>query len=201
MRREVLSEMIGTFVMVFVGCYSIKQGFSTIKVSLSFGIAVFSVILLSRKYSGAHINPAVSIAFCITGELDKKLVIPYVFAQIFGATLAALLVGNYGATQFSVNMGLGIGIEILITFLLMLSIYVVISKTDNDIIVATVVGITVAALAFVFGDFTGASMNPARTFGPNLISGMNHLIPIYMISTIVGAIIASAYKNLRMSDK
>ena len=73
MRTEFLSELVGTFVMVFIGCYSIKAGYSPAIISFSFGFAVFIVILTSRKYSGAHINPAVSIAFSITGQLDKKM--------------------------------------------------------------------------------------------------------------------------------
>jgi aquaporin Z len=73
----------------------------------------------------------------------------------------------------------------------MLSIYFIISKTDNTIIVALWVGFVVALLALIFGSFTGASMNPARTFGPNLISGEISSIPIYFISTIIGAVLAS----------
>lgn len=191
MRTEFLSELIGTFVMVFIGCYSIKAGYSPVIISFSFGFAVFIVILTSRKYSGAHINPAVSIAFSITGELDKKMLMPYLLAQFIGGIIAAYLVGNFGATEFSVNTSTGIGIEILITFILMMSIYLTIFRTDSDLIVALVVGSVVGCLAFIFGTYTGASMNPARTLGPNLISNSTTVIPIYLISTILGSCIAA----------
>ena len=191
MRTEFLSELIGTFVMVFIGCYSIKAGYSPAIISFSFGFAVFIVILTSRKYSGAHINPAVSIAFSITGELDKKMLMPYLLAQFIGGIIAAYLVGNFGATEFSVNTSTGIGIEILITFILMMSIYLTIFRTDSDLIVALVVGSVVGCLAFIFGTYTGASMNPARTLGPNLISNSTTVIPIYLISTILGSCIAA----------
>ena len=191
MRTEFLSELIGTFVMVFIGCYSIKAGYSPAIISFSFGFAVFIVILTSRKYSGAHINPAVSIAFSITGELDKKMLMPYLLAQFIGGIIAAYLVGNFGATEFSVNTSTGIGIEILITFILMMSIYLTIFRTDSDLIVALVVGSVVGCLAFIFGTYTGASMNPARTLGPNLISNSITVIPIYLISTILGSCIAA----------
>ena len=73
----------------------------------------------------------------------------------------------------------------------MLGIYFIISKTDDTRIVAIWVGLVVAILAFIFGQYTGASMNPARTFGPNIISGEISSIPIYFISTIIGAVLAS----------
>ena len=200
MRTEFLSELIGTFVMVFIGCYSIKAGYSQAIISFSFGFAVFIVILTSRKYSGAHINPAVSIAFSITGELDKKMLMTYLLAQFIGGIIAAYLVGNFGATEFSVNTSTGIGIEILITFILMMSIYLTIFRTDSDLIVALVVGSVVGCLAFIFGTYTGASMNPARTLGPNLISNSTTVIPIYLISTILGSCIAAIAVKTKSSN-
>ena len=200
MRTEFLSELIGTFVMVFIGCYSIKAGYSPAIISFSFGFAVFIVILTSRKYSGAHINPAVSIAFSITGELDKKMLMTYLLAQFIGGIIAAYLVGNFGATEFSVNTSTGIGIEILITFILMMSIYLTIFRTDSDLIVALVVGSVVGCLAFIFGTYTGASMNPARTLGPNLISNSITVIPIYLFSTILGSCIAAIAVKTKSSN-
>jgi glycerol uptake facilitator-like aquaporin len=123
--------------------------------------------------------------------LEKEALAGYILAQLLGALVGASIVGQYGFTSFNINIGLGIFIEIIITFLLMLSIYFIISKTDNTIIVALWVGFVVALLALIFGSFTGASMNPARTFGPNLISGEISSIPIYFISTIIGAVLAS----------
>ena len=200
MRTEFLSELIGTFVMVLIGCYSIKAGYSPAIISFSFGFAVFMVILTSRKYSGAHINPAVSIAFSITGELDKKMLMPYLVAQFIGGIIAAYLVGDFGATEFSVNTSTGIGIEILITFILMMSIYLTIFRTDSDLIVVFVVGSVVGCLAFIFGTYTGASMNPARTLGPNLISNSTTVIPIYLISTILGSCIAALAIKTKSSN-
>lgn len=200
MRTEFLSELIGTFVMVFIGCYAIKAGYSPAIISCSFGFAVFIVILSSRKYSGAHINPAVSIAFSITGQLERKMLIPYLIAQFSGGIIAAYAVGDFGATEFSLDTGMGIGIEILITFILMMSIYLTIFRTDSDLIVALVVGSVVACLAFMFGSYTGASMNPARTLGPNLISNSITVIPIYLISTIFGSCLAAYLVKTKNSN-
>ena len=177
--------------MVFIGCIAIKQGYSAPIVSSAFGFAVFLVILTSRRFSGAHINPAVSIAFAISGELDRKLLHVYVIAQLTGALLAAIIIGEYGATEFTITINSGIIIEIFITFILMFGIYLTIWHTNNDALVAIIVGIIVALLAFYFGQYTGASMNPARTFGPNVVSGNANQIPIYFVSTILGSILAA----------
>ena len=119
------------------------------------------------------------------------MLMPYLTAQFIGGIVAAYLVGGFGATEFSVNIKSGIGIEIFITFVLMMSIYLTIFRTDSDFIVALVVGSVVACLAFIFGSHTGASMNPARTLGPNLISNSMSVIPIYLISTIFGSCLAA----------
>ena len=177
--------------MVFIGCFAIKKGHSSAFVAFAFGLAVCLVILLSRRFSGAHINPAVSIAFTLTGELERRLLPTYIIAQLTGGLLAALIIGEYGATEFSTSYSLGIGIEIIITFLLMFGIYLTIWHTNNDAYVAIIVGTIVGLLAFYFGQYTGASMNPARTFGPNIVAGPINHIPIYFASTIIGGLIAA----------
>ena len=99
--------------------------------------------------------------------------------QILGGICGALFVGKYGFTEFKIELGYGILIEIFITFILMSSIYFIISKTDNTNIVSIWVGSVVGILALIFGRYTGASMNPARTFGPNMISNeIPNMIPI-----------------------
>jgi aquaporin Z len=200
MRKEFLSEFFGTFSMVFIGCLAVKVGLSGPVVSFAFGFAVFLVILMSRRFSGAHINPAVSIAFTVTGELESRLLPVYVVAQLGGGLCAALIIGEYGATEFSTSTSIGIFIEIMITFLLMSGIYLTIWQTDSDASVAIAVGSIVGLLAFYFGQYTGASMNPARTFGPNVISSAVNQIPIYFICTIIGSLIAAILaKNLNKS--
>ena len=200
MLKRLGAEFLGTALMVFLGCLSIKLEMSNLLISSTFGIAVFIAILVLRNTSGAHINPAVSIAFYRSNHLEKNALLPYIFAQLLGAIAGALIVGQHGFTNFKVDLGVGIIIEVMITFLLMMGIYFIISKTDDTRIVALWVGFVVALLAFFFGPYTGASMNPARTFGPNLISGEISVIPIYWITTIIGAVLASqCYKILEKS--
>ena len=116
--------------------------------------------------------------------------------QLFGALLAGFLLNGAGPTVRNTSWINLIGIEILITFLLMASILWIIRKTEQWVPIALVVGSTVAALAFVFGKYTGASMNPARTFGPNLVSGDVSIIPVYFACTIIGALLAVAVERI-----
>lgn len=183
-------EAAGTFTMVFVGCGSVAVERSSLEISLAFGAIVALVIVVIGRWSGAHINPAVSIAFWYRGNLSTYDTISHVFGQLVGALLAGFLLNGAGPTVRNTSWINLIGIEVLITFLLMASILWIIRRTEQWVPIALVVGSTVAALAFVFGKYTGASMNPARTFGPNLVSGDGLIIPVYFICTIAGALLA-----------
>lgn len=189
-------EAIGTFAMVFVGCGSVALERSSLEVSLAFGAIVAIVIVIIGRWSGAHINPAVSIAFYFRGDLSSKDTISHVLGQLFGGLLAGLALNGAGPTVKNTTWLNLIGIEILITFVLMASILLIIRKTQQWVPIAIVVGSTVAVLAYLFGAYTGASMNPARTFGPNLISGDTGLIPIYFLCTTIGALLAVKVERL-----
>ena len=183
-------EAMGTFAMVFVGCGSVALERSPLEISLAFGAIVALVIIVIGRWSGAHINPAVSIAFYYRGDLSSQDTVAHVIGQLFGGLLAGLALAGAGPTVRNTSWINLIGIEIFITFALMASILFIIRKTDLWIPIAIVVGSSVAVLAFLFGAYTGASMNPARTFGPNLISGDVALIPVYFVSTTIGALLA-----------
>jgi aquaporin Z len=202
MWKRASAELLGTALMVAAGCGSIAYGASTAVICLSFGIGVTIAILLFGPISGAHINPAVSIAFYRHGDLEKNAVIPYVSAQIIGAVLAAAAVSGAGPTTIASSHSYASAfiIEVFITFVLMANILWIISKSENRIIVASWIGGCVAILAFIFGSATGASMNPARTIGPNIISGLYSNIPFYIFSTIIGAWLA-AELFLRIGQK
>ena len=189
-------EAIGTFAMVFVGCGSVSLERSSLEVSLAFGAIVAIVIVIIGRWSGAHINPAVSIAFYFRGDLSSKDTISHVLGQLFGGLLAGVTLNGAGPTVKKTTWLNLIGIEILITFVLMASILIIIRKTQQWVPIAIVVGSTVAVLAYLFGAYTGASMNPARTFGPNLISGDAGLIPLYFLCTTIGALLAVKVERL-----
>lgn len=193
MWRRGMAEFFGTALMVGVGCGSIAMGASELVISLSFGIAVMIAILIFQPISGAHINPAVSLAFYRSGHLEKEALLPYIVAQLSGATVAAYLLQGVGPTKIAEDVSLPAAglIEVFITFSLMASIYWIVLRSQTHISIAIFVGFVVALLAFWFGPFTGASMNPARTFGPNLISGEASSIAFYSFTTALGACIAA----------
>tara|TARA_B100001094_G_C18055981_1_gene732491 strand:- start:14 stop:622 length:609 start_codon:yes stop_codon:yes gene_type:complete len=190
MWRRGTIEFIGTFAMVFIGCGSVAIGRSSLEISLAFGLIVGLVIVSLGRFSGAHINPAVSIAFWRRGDLSNRDTLSHIIGQLCGGALAGRVLSGAGPTIRNTSWFSLIVIEIGITFLLMASILFIIRKTDQWIPIAAVVGATVAILAFIFGEYTGASMNPARTFGPNLFSGNAALIPVYWLTTILGACLA-----------
>lgn len=184
-----LAEFCGTFLMVLLGCGSVAMGWSPIAISVTFGFAVFTAIMIFQPISGAHINPAVSIAFAAKGDLEQKALPGYLIAQSLGAWLAAMLVVD-GATIPTVSMPNAWGIEIAITLLLMYSIHVLVRRNVSRFKLSLGVGTMVALLSFCFGDSTGASMNPARTLGPNIVTGNGNLI-LYIVAPVIGAVISN----------
>ncbi len=184
-----MAEFSGTFLMVFIGCGSVAMGWSPILVSLSFGLAVFLAIMIFQPISGAHINPAVSIAFAANGDLETKALPGYIISQCIGAWFAALIVVS-GETIPKVSTTNSWIIEISITLLLMYSIHVLVRRKASLLYLALGVGSMVALLAFIFGKYTGASMNPARSLGPNIVTDAGNLI-LYTVAPVVGAVLSN----------
>lgn len=183
------SEFSGTFLMVLLGCGSVALGWNPLAISIMFGFAVFTAIMIFQPISGAHINPAVSIAFAAKGDLETEALPGYIIAQCLGAWFAAMIVVS-GATTPSVSTGQAWGIEIAITLLLMYSIHVLVRRKSSLFVLAFGVGLTVAIMSYCFGEFTGASMNPARTLGPNIVTGNGNLI-LYTIAPVIGAVLSN----------
>ena len=189
MWNRYVAEFSGTFLMVLLGCGSIALGWSPLTISITFGVAVFTAIMIFQPISGAHINPAVSIAFAANGNLEREALPGYIIAQCLGGWAAALIV-LAGHTTPSVSISQAWGIEIAITLLLMYSIHVLVRRKANLFFLALGVGSMVGILAFLFGGFTGASMNPARTLGPNIVNGEGNLI-LYIVAPVIGAVLAN----------
>ena len=198
--KKYFAEMAGTYLLVFLGTGSIvlsQSGFSFINhslISISFGVSVFLMILLFGKLSGAHINPAVTLILAIDKKFRWRDVLPYTVFQIIGAVLASFTLH----LLFPLNDFLGATIpcgsdlksfllEILLMFLLMLTIFNAGSKL---IIAALLIGAMVSLEAYFAGPICGASMNPARSIGPALISGHLEHLYIYIFAPIIGGILA-----------
>lgn len=209
--RRSAAEFIGTFALVTAGCGAIMVNAQTVAlthvgIALTFGLIITVMIAATGHISGAHFNPAVTIAFAVTRHFPWREVIFYVGAQVLGAVLGALtlriLIGNeaaMGATIPSGSVGQSFGLEVLLSAVLM---FVIISvATDTKAAgtpAALAIGFTVALSAMWGGPISGASMNPARSFGPALFAGVWQNQWIYWIAPVIGTIIGGGlYQFIR----
>jgi len=208
--RKYIVEFIATFIMVFAGCGAIiietlTGAMGHAGVALTWGFVVVALIYTFGHISGAHMNPAVTLSFTFMKEFDKKDTIPYIFAQVLGATFAALILylifleeaksmselAYLGATlPRGSNIQLFI-MEFILTFILMLVICgsAVHGKAIKSF-AGLAIGLTVGLEAMFAGPITMASMNPARSLGPALISGNLETVWLYIVATILGALFA-----------
>ena len=195
-------EGIGTFALVFAGCDAIVAdatsdgALGTVGVSLVFGLIIMVMIYAGGHLSGAHYNPGVTFAFALARHFPPRDALAYVGAQLLGAVLAALLLlaawtdapADLGATVPSVPVGTALLYEIVLTAFLMFVITAV--ATDTRAVgaaAAIAIGGTVALDALFGGPITGASMNPARSFGPALAAGEWSDFWIYVAGPLAGA--------------
>ena len=205
--RALAAEFLGTLALVFFGCGAVAVGqLPPIGVSLSFGLVIAVMIYALGHVSGAHFNPAVSIGFALGRHFPWPRVATYAVAQTAGAVCGALLLratlGDavpLGVTQPSGSGAQAVAWEAILTFALMLVITAV--ATDTRAVgeaAALAIGGTVALGALVGGPVTGASMNPARSIGPALVSGDLASLWVYLVGPVVGAAAAAlAYRYLR----
>ncbi|MEI8136173.1 MAG: aquaporin [Bacteroidota bacterium] len=198
--KKYFAELTGTFLLVLFGTGSIilsQSGFSFVNhmvISIAFGLSVFLMILLFGKLSGAHINPAVTVCLTIDKKFRWRDVFPYIGFQLVGAVLASFSLhilfpqsDLLGATIPSGSEMQSFLLEILLMFLLMLTI---LNAGSKLIIAALLIGAVVGLEAYFAGPICGASMNPARSFGPALISGHLEHLWIYIFAPIIGGILA-----------
>lgn len=204
MGNRYIAEGIGTFALVLAGCGAIIVNDSFggtlghVGISLVFGLIVMAMIYSIGNVSGAHINPAVTIGFFFAGRISHRLVLPYVGVQIIGAVAAAMVLrllfpdhGTLGSTLPAMGTARAFSLELLLTFMLMFVILnVSTGHMEKGIMAGVAVGGTVALAALLGGPVTGASMNPARSLGPALVSGDPSSLWIYLTAPIVGAILA-----------
>jgi len=201
--KKYLAEFIGTFALVFCGTGAIivneqsNGNLGLIGIALTFGIIVSAMIYIFGNISGAHINPAVTIALVVGKLTTIKDASFYIFAQISGAILASVSL----KFMFSENLTLGATIpsgellqsfilEFVLTFFLMLTILGVTSKKEFSIIAGLIIGLVVTGIILFAGPISGGSFNPARSFAPAIVSGNIKALWIYIIAPTLGAIVA-----------
>ena len=212
--RRAGAEALGTFFLVLIGpgaamvnAYSDGQ-LGTVGIALAFAFVVTAMIYALGHLSGAHINPAVTLGFWSVGRFPADKVVPYIVAQCSGGLAASLVlratlgpVGDMGATLPRISVPSAFVIEWLLSFALMFVIMAV--ATDErvaDGFAALAVGLTVGFCALTGGPLTGASMNPARSFGPALSGWLWQAHWVYWLAPITGMMTAArAYEFLRLA--
>jgi aquaporin NIP len=210
--KRCMSEFIGTFGLVFIGCGSVMVSerfpgtVPAVTIPIIFGAVVAAMVYTLGHISGAHINPAVTIAFAYARHFPKKEVTVYCTAQVLGSITAIGLLAvilpegeRFGATVPAVPLFESFIWEIVLTFFLM---FVVISVATDMRAVGTlaglVIGITVTFCSYVGGPVTGASMNPARSIGPALFENQLEHLWLYLTAPVIGALLAAAvYKKIK----
>ena len=202
--KNYISEFIGTFAMIFCGTGAMTINEVTggdvthVGIGITWGLIVMAMIYAFGEISGAHFNPAVSIAFAYAKKFSWKEVPKYIFFQVAGAFAASLLLmwlfpksELLGATIPSVDIGRAFVLELLLTFFLMV---VIINVSTGSKEVGMMAGIAIGSVvlleALFAGPITNASMNPARSLAPNIVSGNIKGLWLYILAPIIGALLA-----------
>jgi aquaporin Z len=204
MRAKYLAEILGTFAIVFCGTGAIIINQETagaithVGVAITFGLIVMCMIYALGNISGAHFNPAVTLAFALFNKFKWKQVLPYVMSQTLGAFAASALLRLLfpankllGATLPSGVWSQTFILEFILTFLLMLVIlHVANGSKEQGMFAGLAIGGTVLLEAMFAGPICGASMNPVRSLAPAIVSGHTQYLWVYLTATVFGALSA-----------
>jgi aquaporin TIP len=209
--RRLVAEALGTFALVFVGAAVVvvnggfpNSGIGLLGIALAHAVVLAVMISATMTISGGHLNPAVTVGLLVTRRIGLAPAAAYIVTQLAAACVAALLVHwllPVGAVRSalrgvpviasSVTLGQAIGIELILTFFLMSAVFGTVVSPDAPRVAGFGVGLVLLFDILVGGPLTGAAMNPARAFGPALVSGewLGHVV--YWVGPIAGAVLAA----------
>ena len=213
--RRCFAEFISTFCLVLIGCGAIAVDSRTellthVGVAIVWGLIVMVMIYAVGGISGAHMNPAVTVGFACFKGFSWKDSGAYIVFQVLGAIVAALAIravlgvdeSMLGATMTSLPGLSAVAVEFMMTAMLMFVVMAVSTGAKEETITAGLaVGSTIAMQAFVAGPLTKASMNPARSIGPAVVSGDVGQLWIYLIGPFAGAVAGGLTYHLLRSDR
>ena len=202
--KNYISEFIGTFAMIFCGTGAMTINEITggdvthVGIGITWGLIVMAMIYAFGEISGAHFNPAVSIAFAYAKKFSWKEVPKYIFFQVAGAFAASLVLmwlfpksELLGATIPTVDVWRAFVLELILTFFLMVVIInVSTGSKEAGMMAGIAIGAVVLLEALFAGPITNASMNPARSLAPNIVSGNIKGLWLYILAPIIGALLA-----------
>lgn len=203
--RPLVAEFIGTMLFVFVGAGSVVanaaagNALGVVGVALAHGVGIAVLITMTMRISGGHLNPAVSVALWLARKIDGRTLGSYIAVQLVAAVIGALLVKacfpanvgrmtSLGTPQMATAMGLltGIGIEALLTFFLVSAVFGTAVSVDAPSVGGFAIGLAIFTCILVGGGLTGAAMNPARAFGPALVSSDWFAQVVYWVGPLLG---------------
>lgn len=202
--KKYFAEFIGTFALVFAGTGAITindvsgGGITHVGIALTFGLIVLAMIYAVGDISGAHLNPAVTTGFWLSGRFQAKQVIPYVVSQVLGAIAASGILKvlfpahpTLGTTLPAGSPAQSFVMELILTLILMFVILnVSTGAKEKGITAGIAVGAVIALEAMFAGKICGASMNPARSLAPAMVSGNLQHLWLYLVAPMLGAALA-----------
>jgi MIP family channel proteins len=206
--QRLLAEVVGTMLLVVIGCGSViantisDGALGLVGVALTWGLLVTGLALGAGSTSGAHFNPAVTIALAVLRKIESRAVLPYIVAQVLGAAIgAAILAAIFGdkvalgvtqpAAALGITTGKAFAIEVILTAVLMFAITGAALSDAPAPSAPIMIGGVVACCVLMGGPLTACSMNPARSFGPALLAGNWTLQWLYWLAPITGALLAA----------
>jgi MIP family channel proteins len=208
LKQPIVAEFIGTFALVFVGGATIMNGYVAkasvplVDVAIANGL-IFALLVTATMRVSGHLNPAITIGIAVTRRLSPTAALVYVVSQCAGATAAALalrslfppavdLASRLGGQWVAANVGTAhaVAFEAIATFFLVFVAFATLVDPRGPKVGGFAIGLTMCADILAIGPITGASMNPARSFGPALVSGIFEGHLIYWIGPLLGGIAA-----------
>jgi MIP family channel proteins len=208
--RRSIAEAVGTFALVFIGCGSVasryfnEANYGILGIAVAHAIVFSVMITATMSISGGHLNPAVTIGLLVARRTEGRTAAAYIAAQLVAAVLAALLLKYLFPVGLTRSISLGtpaiagnillpqaIGIEAVLTFFLVSAVFGTVVNPAAPKVGGFGVGLVLLFDIIVGGNLTGAAMNPARAFGPALVSGQWVGHAVYWVGPLLGAIIAA----------